>query len=505
MDADALLGLADADGANLARRKALSFTRRCAGAQGGRPRRDVRNVRALAAAAQTRHHNLEYAGKKDWEFHDARPKLSGSGAWKKRTVQESLRVSFDHPPAMNVTHIAQTMRPKAGHGCVVQIMAATAYLLRQGQTAAIEEAISSARFAVFQPIFDESEYRYMLSADKCRRGLEHKTLACCGRLLWADANFAEHEDEMILEPRSMESNRAACLSSTLRNQIPKCLFDMWSGGPTPDAMDIFGVVPGSDSHPANVMFNAHLSNSAARNVIVHPGYCKQHSTANAIVPITRKLKILNPTFCIVKRRRNAKFDGRFLDGLRKGLAAKLEHIRGSERPDWRPDPSHAQNASLIVDLTLFDCSLGDVNLDEDARGAMHRRREVTNELIRRCAGDWRTGSIIFWDPDNEFPSKEAAVDHVYKLLTSTGFQAHGTPAGNKWMSLFPTACKMLFEMSFHKVFLYAMRYACKQNEEEADNELSELSDGELIGALSSHGWKTRERRRELKALVFSRI
>ena len=119
-------------------------------------------------------------------------------------------------------------------------------------------------------------------------------------------------------------------------------------------------------------------------------------------------------------------------------------------------------------------------------------------MLKRFVGDWRTKKVIFWDPDNEFATIEKVVDEAYRLLVAAGFYITGTPAENKWLSVWPVTQALGMMMQFHSLFLFALRYACKVQGSEVED-AARVADDQLIGALSSASWHRRERTRELKA------
>jgi hypothetical protein len=41
-----------------------------------------------------------------------------------------------------------------------------------------------------------------------------------------------------------------------------------------------------------------------------------------------------------------------------------------------------------------------------------RRRARGLLLLRRFAGDWKSKHIVFWDPEDEFPSRQAAIEEI---------------------------------------------------------------------------------------------
>ena len=122
--------------------------------------------------------------------------------------------------------------------------------------------------------------------------------------------------------------------------------------------------------------------------------------------------------------------------------------------------------------------------------------------LSRFAGNWKGKEIIFWDPLDDFGSFEAAVDEADRLLEEAGFHVMGTPADNKWLSVWPVSQAIGLMQNFHYVFLFALRYACRVQGDEVEDATARHED-ELVGALSKTAWHKLERRRELRALSWA--
>ena len=97
-----------------------------------------------------------------------------------------------------------------------------------------------------------------------------------------------------------------------------------------------------------------------------------------------------------------------------------------------------------------------------------------------------------------------AVHKVYVLLCLVVFCRMQDPAANKWLSVWPVANNLALMQSFHGVFVFALRYACdvQSGEEDDLGAALHVSDDELMGSLAKEAWHRRERRRELRALIW---
>ena len=136
-----------------------------------------------------------------------------------------------------------------------------------------------------------------------------------------------------------------------------------------------------------------------------PGFCKQHSTGNAMERAVKRLGIIGPAYCLAKRMRSDKFYSRFLTGLKSVLKAKLVWIKASEQPEWRPKMTGVDSAREILELSYFrrdvrgeasgDDAIHGVGGDVEAKAC--RRRRLGELFLEEFPGDWRSPDVVFWD------------------------------------------------------------------------------------------------------------
>ena len=382
-------------------------------------------------------------------------------------------------------------------------MSGASELLRREHEAIANVLASGPTFLVFQWLADETKYRMMQRMLPGLRKMcpgEVAMLAMHGRVLWAtNANESTeiHEEELVIRPIGLESNTAASMWGAWNALLPKSLMQAIKGLPP---VELVALTPGSDSFSANEMLSHHVENltsASADRVFVLPGFCHQHKTGNAMGPLVARTGILRPSFCLAKRMRSDKFARRFRQGRKAALALCLKHIKGSEHPDWRPNPSDQSHTAIVLELFYYIKELR----DEDLGVSLRRARGLL--LSRRFAGDWKSKHIVFWDPDDEFPNKHAAIEEADKLLEEAGFHVGGTPAENKWLSMWPVNQSVGMMMCFHYVFLFALRYACEVQGTEVEEATTIPDDGVLVGAPTKDAWHKMERHRELRALAWA--
>jgi len=96
------------------------------------------------------------------------------------------------------------------------------------------------------------------------------------------------------------------------------------------------------------------------------------------------------------------------------------------------------------------------------------------------------------------------VEKIYEMLVLVAFGRMQDPAANKWLSVWPVANNLALMQCFHGVFVFVIRYACNLQGGEDDDlgAALDVSDDELMGSLAKDAWHRRERRRELRALVW---
>ena len=137
-------------------------------------------------------------------------KVKGQGKWKQRTAHELLRIAFK-PPAQTLASIAASLTPKAAVSYVSNVQAMAALQVRRIHAATVDDLLTTpSRFTVFQLVFDETEYRLMLTGECRRRAPDSSVLAMAGRLL---CNYIDGDDDVgevvevdvVLPPCNMES------------------------------------------------------------------------------------------------------------------------------------------------------------------------------------------------------------------------------------------------------------------------------------------------------------
>ena len=398
-------------------------------------------------------------------------------------------------------------------------------------------------------LFSMTKYHVLLKgpARYTDRATEVSILASHGRLLWGsvasdtERTLTFNEEEIPVKAVGIETNSAAAMWGGLKHVLPQCLCRLLQGVLPSSVCQAVAICTASDRLSANLMMVQHIannSNAAVDKIFVLPGWCNQHNTGNALEPLLQHLEVLPPLFCLGKRMRNEGFQKRFHVGLKKAIRMGLRHIKGSEDPTWRPAASDTQHAELIMELLYYRRDLRDEGEDrqcvfmtgtwggfvdvvgrillgasslfqgghEDSQTSGERlRRERARKLLARCPGNWKLAGACFWDPDNEFASQDAVVDEIYRLLMLVAFHNLEEPAANKWLSVWPVVGSVGMMQSFHHVFLFALRYACQLQGDEADQLQAAMaySDDELVGSLSKEAWHRRERRRQLKALAWA--
>lgn len=188
------------------------MARRLAGSLSARRgvKRKRHKLEEAAAAAQRAWHNREVAAKQDFTFQcGKKQKVKGQGTWKQRTPHELLRIAFK-PPSQTLASIARSLTPKASVAFVSNVQAMAAFLVREKQATSVDNLLATpSRFTVFQLVFDETEYRLMLTGEWGRRSTDSSVLAMAGRLL-CDSGVGDDvgevvEDDVVLPPCNMES------------------------------------------------------------------------------------------------------------------------------------------------------------------------------------------------------------------------------------------------------------------------------------------------------------
>jgi hypothetical protein len=145
-------------------------TRRIAMQQRRRNWRGVRdNLHQSATQAQVIHHNREMASVHDYAMRpqasqNASDSVKGSGKWKQRTSEETLRLAYSGP-ALTLRAIAATARPIANHVHIANLIYACASLQQEKQGIAIDQGQRADNFVVFTFVFDETKFEMMLPVE----------------------------------------------------------------------------------------------------------------------------------------------------------------------------------------------------------------------------------------------------------------------------------------------------------------------------------------------------
>ena len=216
-----------------------------------------------AQEAQIAHHNREIASMRDYAMQrpvlSRKPKIQkvGSGKWRQRTPEETLRIAYSKP-SLTLRAIAATSRPRVNHSQVAELFFACASLHQTKQDAAIT-AKGQEAFEVFMFVFDETKFEMMQAVE----GINQKTavdvsiLGLHGRLLRGDGEGQNNEDEVVLNPVAIETNSAAAMWSALRHVLPSRLWLLLRGVTSCRAA---AILPAQDSHSANKMLLTHVEN-----------------------------------------------------------------------------------------------------------------------------------------------------------------------------------------------------------------------------------------------------
>ena len=508
--ADALLHMAAVTAERAASyARGIFFARRFACSRRKKVGRANATLCSIATRTQITYLNRETASMADFQVDVCRRKQAsagvGTGRWKQRTEYEFMRVAFA-APSQTLVHIARALKPQASSRHVADLQFAAGKYIVSAQGRAIDDRVAKASFCVLQVVFDSSQYRMLFHKEKNTRAIESELFALQGRLVIGNAAFEVEEDDIVIPPTALEENTASNMYGALKAMLPAACADLMFGH-VPLHIRMVALNPGSDRFSANAMLVAHLEEASPDNVIILPGWCKQHDTGNCLAPVVSALNLINPSYCLAKRMRACKFNQRFEAGMKLELLDHLVHMKASEHPEWRPRESDSQLARQVLELAYFDRDIrkpGDAEGADDHAAGLLRRR-VGEQLLRECLGNWKKKKVIFWDRASdarpEFTTREEAVEHTFGLLKSVAFHVLGDPALNKWLSVWPLLCRMVTMMSFHRLFLRAIRHACKVVEGE-DDDLSDFSDGERLGAPSKDAWHKQERRRDLKTLAW---
>jgi hypothetical protein len=297
MEADQLLAIAAANGgvvdASLSWKRRYAATRRLiyrgeiSGLSTNRPLRAGNALAAKCLEGQAAFHNLEQASKRDFELRPRRGqqgKREGSGKWKQRTAAECGRIIFKSP-ADSMASIARSLVPKGSERACTDLLFGGCHSLLSKQSAAVRASLSSASFAVFQLMFDETQFRFLVRRNLRARASDACTFAAHGRLLWGQlegGSYQVHEDEVIIAPSMISVNSAAGMWEGFRQMLPVCLWQLLEGRMPSPTLKAAAICPANDQLSANCMLLARAENLSPDNIFILKGFCKQHGTGNCL-------------------------------------------------------------------------------------------------------------------------------------------------------------------------------------------------------------------------------
>ena len=204
------------------------------------------------------------------------------------------------------------------------------------------------KFVLFQLLCDESQFPVTFSQKE--RGINQSIFAMKGRLSWIRDTYAQDEEDVIIPLCCLETCSAECMWASLKAALPPSLWSLINGEmPSPHVRAV-AITPGCDRAASNQMMLAHMEALSNDRVLVLPGFCQQHSTANALQPLVKKLKIINPAYCLARRMRAGSFYKRFVEGVKLALDKHLVWIKKTEQPHWVPLEENKRYAQAIMDL-----------------------------------------------------------------------------------------------------------------------------------------------------------
>ena len=61
---------------------------------------------------------------------------------------------------------------------------------------------------------------------------------------------------------------------------------------------------------------------------------------------------------------------------------------------------------MVLELFYYTRELRDEDL------GVSRRKARGLLLLKKFAGDWKSKHIVFWDPEDEFPSRQAVIEEI---------------------------------------------------------------------------------------------
>ena len=160
-----------------------------------------------------------------------------------------------------------------------------------------------------------------------------------------------------------------------KGSLTPSLWSMMHGVmPSPHVRAV-AITPGCDRAASNQMMLAHMEALSNDRVLVLPGFCQQHSTANALQPLVKKLKIINPAYCLARRMRAGSFYKRFVEGVKLALDKHLVWIRKTEQPHWVPLDENKRYAQAIMNLAYLKRDLKrDLRRSSDNKSSVNKAK-----------------------------------------------------------------------------------------------------------------------------------
>ena len=422
---------------------AVRYARRFAAERGTGKRKGAKAankgaVRKETVSAQVKHINRYFAAKKDFEIHiEDRAKIKGQGRWKKDLPDQILRDAFADP-SMCMRSIAKTRKPPASSRHITDSKFMICFELRSILHSFFAGELSrELAFVILQVCLDESEYGVLVGKGKRvnNRSTDVSVVASHGRVALADATLTVTEDELPMRPAMVESNSAACLWASIKQDLPPPLWEVFIGR-LPPRCKMGAVIIGSDHHSAMLMLEARVENLAPENVLALAGLCSQHDTGTCLERLVKKLGILTAGFCIAKKSRNHKFWAGIKKGIKEALVAgRMTLVPHGTAFEVRPDTR--KYAEQLLELAYYKRDLRSASDPDDVGNDSKEdlRRQRGAELLRRCPGDWRSEQVTFVDYDGACPTSELAAEKLLEILDDVCLAVLGEPAQNKWLSV----------------------------------------------------------------------
>lgn len=131
------------------------------------------------------------------------------------------------------------------------------------------------------------------------------------------------------------------------------------------------------------------------------------------------------------------------------------------------------------------------------------RKEIREKVLKHFQGDWSSKEVLFVDDSCE--THADACSKAVELFGKLASRTLAEPAENKWLSIHPMCQGCGFMLSFHQIFLSAIREAACVTTDEMEEAIAandEDANAE-IGKLSDDAWHKMQRRRSLRALAWA--